>query len=332
MFFDELSNGEWTLLAPIACDKPTPCVSRRGRPRAEPRVVANAILWILTTGEPWSRLPGQYPSIPTCRSRFEEWRSNGALGAMIQLLSHSGRTFAYIPELSSPVTRRAPERGTRRLSDDGLPSVQWNSADSWQALPTRISGSYSVDPFAQITRQLCSQILDAPMCIKSPTVEAADLPRQSVCHRESLWMGIPSNGIKATDRRGYVIYAAADPVANGLFRAWAEIVQDGRRIARSGLIGSRFSDLDAAQEYALDWARKWIDNESGTQPAAQTSLAAEITSPPTKHQVREPAMEETYVQTGQEQARSGRDDVRTWSSSGAHDDHAPGQAIHAGVR
>jgi hypothetical protein len=145
-------------------------------------------------------------------------------------------------------------------------------------------------------------------------------------------MGIPSNGIKATDRRGYVIYAAADPVANGLFRAWAEIVQDGRRIARSGLIGSRFSDLDAAQEYALDWARKWIDNESGTQPAAQTSLAAEITSPPTKHQVREPAMEETYVQTGQEQARSGRDDVRTWSSSGAHDDHAPGQAIHAGVR
>ena len=67
MFFDELSNDEWALLAALVSDEPAVRLNRRGRPRAEPRIVANAVLWILTTGEPWSKLPGRYPSGPTCR-------------------------------------------------------------------------------------------------------------------------------------------------------------------------------------------------------------------------------------------------------------------------
>jgi hypothetical protein len=52
MFFDELSNDEWALLAALVSDEPAVRLNRRGRPRAEPRIVANAVLWILTTANP----------------------------------------------------------------------------------------------------------------------------------------------------------------------------------------------------------------------------------------------------------------------------------------
>lgn len=106
MFFDELSNDEWALLAALVSDEPAVRLNRRGRPRAEPRIVANAVLWILTTGEPWSKLPGRYPSGPTCRRRFEEWQLNGTLLEMVRLLSQTGRTFAYVPQPAPPVAAK----------------------------------------------------------------------------------------------------------------------------------------------------------------------------------------------------------------------------------
>lgn len=48
------------------------------------------------------------------------------------------------------------------------------------------------------------------------------------------------------------------------YRAWTEIVKDGSRVERSGLIGPRFTHTEAAEQYALDWARQWIDRECGT--------------------------------------------------------------------
>ncbi len=115
MFFDELSNDEWALLAALVSDEPAVRLNRRGRPRAEPRIVANAVLWILTTGEPWSKLPGRYPSGPTCRRRFEEWQLNGTLLEMVRLLSQTGRTFAYIPQPAPPAAAK-PARGSPRPS------------------------------------------------------------------------------------------------------------------------------------------------------------------------------------------------------------------------
>ncbi len=76
-------------------------------------------------------------------------------------------------------------------------------------------------------------------------------------------MGLASNGRCELDPRGYVIYLVADPVANGRFRGWAEIVRDARRMARSGLIGPSFRNSEAAQQYAFEWARRWIDEALG---------------------------------------------------------------------
>jgi len=119
MFFDELSNDEWAQVSALVSDEPAVRLNRRGRPRAEPRIVANAVLWILTTGEPWSKLPGRYPSGPTCRRRFEEWQADGTLAEVIRLLTLNGRAFAYIPEPTPPAAPKpaqVEERSRARIA------------------------------------------------------------------------------------------------------------------------------------------------------------------------------------------------------------------------
>ena len=70
----------------LFCSEPARS-ERRGRPRVEARAVVNAVLWVLSTGEGWSKLPGRYPSPPTCRSRFDEWQADGTLAEIVKRLS-----------------------------------------------------------------------------------------------------------------------------------------------------------------------------------------------------------------------------------------------------
>ena len=91
--------------------------------------------------------------------------------------------------------------------------------------------------------------------------------------RSSLSMSLAPRGTQVADRRGYVIYVAAEQVPNAMYRAWAEIMKDGKRVERSGLVGPRFVEADAAEQYALDWARQWIDRECRTQAAAEAAPA-----------------------------------------------------------
>jgi transposase len=293
MFFDELSNDEWALLSALVSDEPAVRLNRRGRPRAEPRVVANAVLWILTTGEPWSRLPGRYPSGPTCRRRFEEWQLNGTLAEMVQLLSQTGRRFAYVPE---PTTAVAPQGATEAASppahdhhdlrDDGLRGVFWKSPESWQAPHTDgdAGDSRPVDPFAEITRQLSGSpdevATEAPTRIDPRALMGARDPAAGAhgshherdtageAARSPLWMGMSSPGEQLADRRGYVIYVMAQSVPDEMYRAWAEIMKDGRRVERSGLVGPRFETPEAAERHAFEWAQQWIDRHCRMLAAA----------------------------------------------------------------
>ena len=74
------------------------------------------------------------------------------------------------------------------------------------------------------------------------------------------------------DGHGYAIYAIARPVAGSMFRGWAEIVKDGRRVERSGLIGPRYENAEEAAAYALEWSRRWIAAQSTrmTHPRASS--------------------------------------------------------------
>lgn len=310
MFFDELSNDEWALLAALVSDEPAVRLNRRGRPRAEPRIVANAVLWILTTGEPWSKLPGRYPSGPTCRRRFEEWQLNGTLLEMVRLLSQTGRTFAYVPQPAPPVAAKpaAPVAETPSVRDEGLRGVSWKSPESWQApgASSGLSNWRSADPFADITRQLSGltnvppvsrapaspaslaarpamraapqgmdevRAVDAAMHSLDSAIMSARRAQQLEDQRSSLSMSLAPRGTQVADRRGYVIYVAAEQVPNAMYRAWAEIMKDGKRVERSGLVGPRFAEADAAEHYALEWARQWIDRECRTQVAAEAAPA-----------------------------------------------------------
>jgi transposase len=285
MFFDELSNDEWAQLAALVSDEPAVRLNRRGRPRAEPRIVANAVLWILTTGEPWSKLPGRYPSGPTCRRRFEEWQVNGTLAEMTRLLSQTGRTFVYVPQASSSLPAAAKpvlQPDAVSVRDDSLRGVSWKSPESWQTPANATRGWPSLDPLADMTRQLSGTVPPDVAVRTEPAVSrAAELgavPRRCDhpldAPQRPLPMSLAARGMQVVDRRGYVIYVAAERVPSAMYRAWAEIELDGRRVERSGLVGPRFADPDSAQEYALEWARQWIDRQCRTQGAAANASAA----------------------------------------------------------
>ncbi|MFP3564656.1 transposase [Paraburkholderia sp. SIMBA_030] len=316
MFFDELSNEEWALLAALVSDEPAVRLNRRGRPRAEPRIVANAVLWILTTGEPWSKLPGRYPSGPTCRRRFEEWQLNGTLLEMVRLLSQTGRTFAYVPQPAPPVAAKpaAPVAEPLSARDDNLRGVSWKSPESWQApgsMSSSLSNWRSADPIADITRQLAgvgyapaapsvpavpaglssmaeADAVEVAMGDLTSAVTAGGRPYPFEDQRSSLSMSLAPRGTQVADRRGYLIYVVAERVPNAMYRAWAEIMKDGKRVERSGLVGPRFADAQAAEQYALDWARQWIDRECRTLAAAGTVPAVNAAAPVARPQAAPP--------------------------------------------
>jgi transposase len=248
MFFSELSNEEWVLVSGLIGESEVR-EHRRGRPRAHPRTIVNAVLWILTTGETWSRLPSHYPTVPTCRRRFVDWQMNGTLIEIVKVLANAGRSFAYVPR--QPVVEAPPRPVAPAYDCDRLRGVFWQNPESWQspeALPfSRVASAPRRLPEARDVAQS-----NAPV----PVQARARLPRATRLYEAPLPFEPASAPV--TDARGYSIYPIARTVSGGMFRGWAEIVKDGSRVERSGLIGPRFASAEEARTYALEWAGRWI--------------------------------------------------------------------------
>ncbi|ACC76184.1 transposase [Paraburkholderia phymatum] len=253
MQFEELSNEEWSLVAPTLCAPPPAGMLKRGRPRIRPRLLANAVLWVLTTGESWAKLPAHYPSQPTCRCRFEEWRRDGKLAEMIRILSDRGRRFSYVPDVPNPVPKARPKRDSRVIDERGLPRVVWRSQASWQ--------TSTADPGRRFAPAAPAEPIEPIEPIESgrPATAAAAREPQPDTSNRGFWMGLAAKGARVTDDRGYIVYVAADLVPDAMFRGWTEITRDGRRVARSGLVGPKFGAPEAAMQCALTWARRWIE-------------------------------------------------------------------------
>ncbi|ACR31995.1 transposase [Burkholderia glumae] len=308
MFFDELSDEEWTRVSTLIADEPIR-LNRRGRPRAETRVVANAILWILTTGEPWSKLPGRYPSGPTCRRRFEEWLASGTLGEMVAMLSEmSGRSFAYVPpppELAAPAPCPEPA-----ANHDRLRGVFWQNPESWR-LPVADAADWhdadDVDDGGGAGRRV---VHDTPSVAEAvPMVQAVagqahaaralaaasggeiDAQADLADHVRPMSVRFATVAPQSESYRGYTLYGTAQPVQNMMYRAWAEIACGGRRIERSGLIGPRFSDPEAAERHAIAWGREWVDQHLAAEAEAhdEASAAAVAQALPPQMRVMRPA-------------------------------------------
>lgn len=97
--FEDLTDNEWALVEALFHMNPIPN-NRRGRPRADTRGIVNSILWMLASGRGWSKLPGRYPSPPTCRRRFEVWRVDGTIAELLGRLRTSGREVRLRGSLS----------------------------------------------------------------------------------------------------------------------------------------------------------------------------------------------------------------------------------------
>lgn len=259
MFFEELNDDEWARIAALAADEPVH-PHRRGRPRAETRVVANAVLWILTTGERWSKLPARYPSGPTCRRRFDEWLADGTLFEMVKTLSECGRVFAYVPQrqavaLPAPKPEPAPESPRLR-------GVFWTNPESWQAAGSCTQRAGDLPVAAARSLQMGQDALHA----MHERTEGTPSFNEAQIHK------------RVDDYCGYSVHAIAQPVTRQTaqcYRASAEIVKGGKRIERSGLIGPRFGDHESAERHALEWARDWIDRQTAGAAARETASAAE---------------------------------------------------------
>jgi transposase len=240
----EVTDSEWALVSALAA-QPMRTVNQRGRPRADPRIVLDAVLWHITTGERWSRLPSHYPTAPTCRRRFIDWSRDGTLIEIVGLLASTGRVFSYVPKPVAAPSNAPDAEGAQPASAAG-PSVRWLRPEEWQTRDASLQES-----------ELQHASSRAPVTHEMARMHE-DRRRRAAGVRPS---ASPCKVIPLVD--GYEIHAIAREVAHGMFRGWAEVFRNGRRVERSGLIGPRCVRPDQAHEHARAWAEAWLESQGG---------------------------------------------------------------------
>ena len=83
----DLTGREWALIAPLL-----PPAKRGGRPRTtDLRAVADAILYIASSGCQWRMLPKDFPPVSTVQGYFYAWRDSGLWQGINHLLVMSAR-------------------------------------------------------------------------------------------------------------------------------------------------------------------------------------------------------------------------------------------------
>jgi transposase len=81
---DDLSDREWEIARAMMPESGP--YRGCGRPLSDTRAVLNGVLWIMRTGEGWSRLPVRYPPYQTCHRRYQRWQKDGVLRQLVERL------------------------------------------------------------------------------------------------------------------------------------------------------------------------------------------------------------------------------------------------------
>jgi len=92
-----LTNVQWSLVRPLL--PPYPASGRRGRPALDPRRILNGILWKLSSGSAWARIPPACGSWQVCFLHYRRWKQDGTLRRVIDLLLRDVRQrggFDYV--------------------------------------------------------------------------------------------------------------------------------------------------------------------------------------------------------------------------------------------
>jgi transposase len=76
----ELTDEQWALVEKHFVRRKR----KTGRPRRDPRVMLNGVMWILATGAPWRDLPERFGPWQTVYHHFRVWRKTGLFARVIE--------------------------------------------------------------------------------------------------------------------------------------------------------------------------------------------------------------------------------------------------------
>jgi transposase len=78
----ELSDEQWACVGALLPKR----MAKTGRPGSDPRLMLNAIVWILRTGAPWRDLPERFGPWQTAYDHFSKWRRDGVFERILEAL------------------------------------------------------------------------------------------------------------------------------------------------------------------------------------------------------------------------------------------------------
>lgn len=81
MLRHRLTDEQWQLIADLFPEPNT-----TGRPRSDPRVMMDGILWTLNTGAQWRDMPAEFGPKSTVWDHFDRWNNDGTLVAVLERL------------------------------------------------------------------------------------------------------------------------------------------------------------------------------------------------------------------------------------------------------
>lgn len=82
----DLSDAEYALISPLL-----PPRSRRGRRPTDPRLILDAVFYLLRSGCQWRLLPKDFPPFTTVQNRFYTWRNSGLWAQIVAVLVMAAR-------------------------------------------------------------------------------------------------------------------------------------------------------------------------------------------------------------------------------------------------
>jgi len=161
----DVTDAQWALIEPHIPVYPG------GRPRkTDTRDVLDAILYILRTGCQWRYLPIDFPPKSTVWRYFDEWRHNGTLDAIHDLLRRKVRTMEkpYHPRTSASVDSQSIDTtsGGEQRGRDNAKNVDGRKrhivVDSMGLLLAVLVSAASVDD-AKAATELFDRLEGQPM-------------------------------------------------------------------------------------------------------------------------------------------------------------------------
>ncbi len=85
-YSSDMSGAEFAQISGLL-----PPRKRRGRKPAGPRIILNALFYLIRSGCPWRFLPKDFPHFTTVQNRFYAWRDSGLWAQIVCVLVMNAR-------------------------------------------------------------------------------------------------------------------------------------------------------------------------------------------------------------------------------------------------